>query len=109
MLTEMSPLSFAVLVTAINVVITQISYNFVALPVIGKYVRLPVAAVLIGVLAGVAIGNILLAFLIVPILSTLTILGGYLLSKVAGREPDTKQVPEDRKEAGFFSQLLFQK
>jgi predicted PurR-regulated permease PerM len=107
-LTEMSPVSFAVLVTVINVVITQISYNFVALPVIGKFVRLPVAAVLIGVLAGVAIGNILLAFLIVPIMSTLTILGGYLLSKVVRREPGSEGVPEDQKAVGFFTQLLSQ-
>jgi predicted PurR-regulated permease PerM len=104
--TDMSPLSFTILVTAINVVITQVSYNFIALPVIGKFVRLPVAAVLIGVLAGVAMGNILLAFLIVPILSTLTILGSYLLSKVEGREPDSVSVPEDHPEVGFFSQLL---
>jgi predicted PurR-regulated permease PerM len=104
--TEMSPLSFTVLVTAINVVITQVSYNFVALPVIGKFVRLPVAAVLIGVLAGVAMGNILLAFLVVPILSTLTIFGGYLLAKVAGREQDLENVPEDHKKVGFFSQLV---
>jgi predicted PurR-regulated permease PerM len=105
-LTDMSPLSFTLLVTAINVVITQFSYNFIALPVIGKFVRLPVAAVLIGVLAGVAMGNILLAFLVVPILSTLTIFGSYLLSKVAGREPGPAYVPEDHKEVGFFSQLL---
>jgi len=89
--------------------ITQVSYNFVALPIIGKFVRLPVAAVLIGVLAGVAMGNILLAFLVVPILSTLTIIGGYLLAKVAGREVSPELEIEAGKEAGFFSQMLSEK
>jgi hypothetical protein len=68
---------FMLVVYALNVLMTQISYNFVALPVIGKFVWLPVSAVLIGVLAGVAMGDILLAFLVVPILSTLTIIGGF--------------------------------
>jgi predicted PurR-regulated permease PerM len=103
--TDMSPLTFTVIVTLINIVITQVSYNFVALPVIGKFVRLPVAAVFVGVLAGVAVGNILVAFLTVPILSTLVIFGGYLLSKVEDR-PYPAMEPDDRKEAGFFSQLL---
>jgi predicted PurR-regulated permease PerM len=106
--TEMSALSFTVVVTAINVVITQVSYNFIALPVIGKFVRLPVAAVLIGVLVGFAMESILLAFLIVPILSTLTIFGSYLLAKVAGQEIGPEGVPKEGKEAGFFSQLFVQ-
>ncbi len=105
-LTEMSPLEFTVLVFALNVVITQVTYNFFALPVVGKFVRLPVAAVLIGVLAGMAMGNILVAFLVVPILSTLTIIGGYLLAKVAGREAGLELESEMSKEPGFFSQML---
>jgi len=103
--TDMSPLTFTVIVTLINIVITQVSYNFIALPVIGKFVRLPVAAVFAGVLAGVAVGNILVAFLTVPILSTLAIFSGYLLSKVEDR-PYLAMEPDGRKEAGFFSQLL---
>jgi predicted PurR-regulated permease PerM len=107
--TEMSPVSFTLLVTVLNVVVTQVSYNFVALPVVGKFVRLPVAVVLIGVLAGVAMGNILLAFLVVPILSTLTIIGGYLLSKITGRVPYPEITADAGEAAGFFSQLAAEK
>ncbi len=103
---EMSNLTFTIIVALINIVITQVSYNFIALPVVSKYVRLPVALVFVTVLAGVATGNILLAFLIVPILSTITIVGGYLLSKVVKRDIGTGIVVDDSKKAGFFSQLL---
>jgi predicted PurR-regulated permease PerM len=103
---EMSNLTFTIIVAVINMVITQVSYNFIALPVVSKYVRLPVALVFVTVLAGVATGNILLAFLIVPILSTITIVGGYLLSKVVKRDIGTGIVADDGKKVGFFSQLL---
>jgi predicted PurR-regulated permease PerM len=104
--TEMSNLTFTIIVALINIVITQISYNFIALPVVSKYVRLPVALVFVTVLAGVATGNILLAFLIVPILSTITIVGGYLLSKFVKQDIGIGVVADDSKKAGFFSQLL---
>jgi predicted PurR-regulated permease PerM len=104
--TEMSNLTFTIIVALINIVITQVSYNFIALPVVSKYVRLPVALVFVTVLAGVATGNILLAFLIVPILSTITIIGGYLLSKVVKRDIGSGIVDDDSKKVGFFSQLL---
>jgi predicted PurR-regulated permease PerM len=103
---EMSNLTFTIIVAVINMVITQVSYNFIALPVVSKYVRLPVALVFVTVLAGVATGNILLAFLIVPILSTITIVGGYLLSKVVKRDIGMGIASDDSKKAGFFSQLL---
>ncbi len=98
--------TFTLLVTLINVVITQGSYNFIALPIVGRYVSLPVAAVFVGVLVGLALGNIVLAFLIVPILSTLRVLGGYILSKVMRREPFPGETLAESSEAGFFSQLL---
>ncbi|MCZ7551885.1 MAG: hypothetical protein B6D39_03985 [Anaerolineae bacterium UTCFX2] len=107
--TEMSPATFAILVTLINILVTQISYNFLALPIVGKYVRLPVAVVFVGVLAGVALGSIMLAFLAVPILSTLTIIGGYLLSKVAQKEIPVTPAESETDLPGFFSQLLADK
>ena len=105
-LTDMSNLTFALLVLALNVVITQITYNFFALPIVGKYVKLPTALVFVGVLVGVALGSIVLAFLAVPILSTLTIVGGYVLAKIAQREPFPGETVPDPLEEGFFSQLL---
>ncbi len=106
---EMSNLTFTVIVALINMLITQISYNFIALPVVSKFVRLPIALVFVTVLAGVATGNILLAFLVVPILSTITIIGGYLLSKVVKRDIGIGIASDDSKKVGFFSGLLIVK
>lgn len=106
---EMSNLTFTLIVAVINMLITQISYNFIALPVVSKYVRLPIALVFITVMAGVATGNILLAFLVVPILSTITIIGGYLLSKVVKRDIGIGIASDDGKKVGFFSGLLIVK
>jgi predicted PurR-regulated permease PerM len=104
--TEMSPITFTIIVALINIVITQVAYNFIALPVVSKFVRLPIALVFITVLAGVATGNILLAFLVVPILSTITIIGGYLLSKIVKREIGIGIESGPGNKVGFFSQLL---
>ena len=67
--------------TVINILITQISYTFVLLPILGKAVRLPISVVLIGVLVGFALGSLLFAFLAVPLLATLRVLVGYVLAK----------------------------
>ena len=105
--TDMSNGTFTLLVLVINVLITQVTYNFFALPIVGKFVKLPTAVVFVGVLVGVALGSIILAFLAVPILSTVTIVvGGYVLAKVAQRKPlPGQEVPEPPVE-GFFSQLV---
>jgi predicted PurR-regulated permease PerM len=105
-LTDMSNVTFALLVLGINVVITQLTYNFLALPIVGKYVNLPTVVVLVGVLVGLALGSIVLAFLAVPILSSLVTVGGYILSKVTQREPFPGEEIADPPEVGFFSQLL---
>ncbi len=106
--TSMSNWEFAVLVTVINLLITQGLYNFVGLPITSKFVKLPIAVVLIGVLTGLAQGSLLLAFLTVPIISTIVTVGGYLLSKAAARDPFPGQALPVEPEPGFFSQLLFQ-
>jgi hypothetical protein len=76
------------------------------LPIVGKFVQLPTVLVLVGVLAGLALGSIVLAFLAVPILSTLVIVGGYVLSKIARRDPFPGEEVPDPPGEGFFSQLL---
>lgn len=84
---DMSPLAFAGLVWVINAVITQVAYNFVLMPILGKAVRLPVSVVLVGVLASFAVNNILFAFLVVPVLASLRVVATYLYAKIQHREP----------------------
>jgi predicted PurR-regulated permease PerM len=94
-LTDMSPLVFTVIVTVINIVITQVSYNFILLPIIGKAVKLPISIVLIAVLSGFAMNSILFAFLVVPVLASFRILIEYIVAKIRLREPfpDEPMVP----------------
>ncbi|MEJ2262641.1 MAG: AI-2E family transporter [Anaerolineales bacterium] len=101
--------TFTLLVYFLNVAITQISYYLVALPVIGRLSRLPTALVFIGVTAGMVTGNILLAFLSVPILSTIVISGKYVLSKILQLDQVPGQEPVESRQPGFFSQLLLAK
>jgi predicted PurR-regulated permease PerM len=103
--TTMDPVAFTVLVTAINIITTQVAYNFIAVPVIGRYVRLPAGLVLIAVIVGVGTGNFLLAFLIVPLLSSLRIAAGYLLAKSRGLEPYPGEDPPATPEEGLFGLL----
>jgi len=105
-LVDMSNGTFALLVVTIDVLKTQITYNFIALPIVGRYVKLPVSVVFVGVLVGLALGSIILAFLVVPILSTLRILGSYILSKAMEREPFPDEVLPESPQPGFFSQLF---
>ena len=105
-LVDMSNGTFALLVVAIDVLKTQITYNFIALPIVGRYVKLPVSVVFVGVLVGLALGSIILAFLVVPILATLRIFGSYILSKVMGREPFPDETLPEAPQPGFFSQLF---
>jgi len=107
--TEMANWQFTLIVMLINGVITQVAYNFVALPIVSKLVKLPISVVFVGVLLGVATGNLFLAFLMVPIISTLTIFGGYILSKILGRQPFPGVELPDKPEVGFFSQLIIPK
>jgi predicted PurR-regulated permease PerM len=106
--TTMDPLVFALLVTLINDIICTVAYNFGALPVIGKLVRLPYWVTLAGVMLGFAFNNVLLAFLIIPLFSTLRIVYTYFLAKILGREPFPGLETPTGPSKGFLSQFLLE-
>lgn len=103
---DMDNLVFALLVAVVNGVITQATFYFVGLPLTGRGVRLPIAVVLIGSIAGLATGNLLFAWLTVPIIASLRILLGYLLSKVNGLDPFPGEAAPTGAGSGFLRQLL---
>lgn len=107
--TEMSPLAFAIIVALINDVLTQIAYNFVALPIIGKLVKLPYWVVLSGVMLGAAFNSILFAFLVIPIFSTLRLVYTYFLAKIVSREPFPDQETPAEETQAFLSQFMLGK
>lgn len=103
--TDMSPVAFGALVLVLHMLLVQITYNFIALPVIGRFVDLPVWAVLVGVLASLAWGSVLVAFLIPPLFGTLRLFGGYVLAKTQRRPPFPTESEPDATTGGFFSRL----
>jgi predicted PurR-regulated permease PerM len=103
---DMDPVAFTILVTVINIVITQVSYNFIAVPIVGRFVRLPAALVLISVLIGVVTGSFIFAFLVVPLLASLRILASFLLNKATGREPYPGEELTVEAQVGLFGQLM---
>jgi predicted PurR-regulated permease PerM len=107
--TDLDPLIFAIIVALINDILTQISYNFVALPIIGKLVKLPYWVVLSGVMLGAALNSILFAFLVIPIFSTLRLIYTYILAKIVGREPFPDQETPAEETQGFLSQFMLGK
>jgi predicted PurR-regulated permease PerM len=104
--TQLDPLVFAISVALINDVIAQVSYNFIALPVIGRLVKLPYWVVLSGVMLGAAFNSILFAFLVIPIFSTFRLVYTYFLAKIVGREPFPGQEKPSGPASGFLSQFL---
>jgi predicted PurR-regulated permease PerM len=103
---DMEPVPFTILVTLINIVITQVSYNLIAVPIVGRYVRLPAALVLISVLVGVMTGSFIFAFLVVPLLSSLRVAASFMLHKASGREPYPEEEATLESQVGLFGQLM---
>jgi predicted PurR-regulated permease PerM len=104
--TEMPPATFGLAVLVLHCVLVQVTYNFIALPVISRFVKLPVWAVLAGVLAALAWGNILVAFLIPPIFGSVRLIGGYVLAKAQDRDPFPGDAAPPDPPNGFFSRLF---
>lgn len=104
--TTLDPLVFALIVTLVNDIICTVAYNFGALPVIGKLVRLPYWVTLAGVMLGFAFNNILLAFLIIPLFSTIRIVYTYFLAKIIGVEPFPGFEKPAGPATGYLSQFV---
>lgn len=85
--TDMPNGTFALLVVAVNQLISQVIWNVVAPKILGDVVSLPLPVIILGVFIGAALGGVLGAFLIVPILGTLRVIVLYLLRKVVQQDP----------------------
>lgn len=97
--------TFALLVGIVMTIYSQLVYNVVSPVVVGKSVNLPVVVVIVGVIIGFALAGVLGAFLVVPVISTLRITVGYLLAKIAQREPFPGEEIVELPKLGLFSQF----
>ncbi len=100
---EMDHITFMLLNLIVQTIYSQLVYNVISPPLVGKSVKLPVIVVVVGVLIGMALGGILAAFLVVPIISTMKLMFSYLLAKVGLQEPFPGESPPEAK--GFFAQI----
>lgn len=85
--TELSPVTFALLVVVVNLIITQIIWNAVAPAIMGDALNLPMVVIILGVFVGAAVGGVLGAFLVAPVVSMLRIIAEYFIAKIAGNDP----------------------
>jgi predicted PurR-regulated permease PerM len=103
--TEMSSVIFTLLVVGINLVISQVVWNVVAPMILGDILDLPVPVIIVGVFIGAAVGGILGAFLVAPIMSSLRLIAFYLLSKIYAHDPYPGQQPQVALGEGFFGHV----
>jgi predicted PurR-regulated permease PerM len=73
---------FALLVLGVYVLIQQVENNFLAPRIIGGSVRIHPLIVMMGAIAGYAVGGIVGAFLAAPVIGTLKVLGQYVYRKL---------------------------
>jgi predicted PurR-regulated permease PerM len=104
--TGISNVEFALLVLILHMLITQAVYYGIGLPLTGKMVKLPVVVVMLGAMIGLSTGNLMIAFLAVPVISTFKVLGSYLLAKALNLEKAPVDEFKAEKDPGFFNQLM---
>jgi predicted PurR-regulated permease PerM len=104
--TDVSNVQFALIVLILQLLVTQGVYFGIGLPLTGKMVKLPVVVVMLGAMIGISTGNLLVAFLAVPIISTVKVFGSYLLAKALNLDKAPIDEFEVEKEPGFFNQLM---
>jgi predicted PurR-regulated permease PerM len=85
--------TFAILVVVVNLVISQLIWNVVAPKILGDAVNLPLPVIIVGIFIGAALGGILGAFLITPIIGTVRVIVVYLLKKIGRQDPYPGQEP----------------
>lgn len=84
---DVSNLAFALIVTGIYVVVTQLQSNLIAPRVMGSAVNLRPAVIMIGLLVGLQVGGLLGSLLAVPVIATGREVVRYLYLKLIDRDP----------------------
>lgn len=104
------PGTVALAVVTVNLIVSQLIWNVIAPSILGEAVNLPLPVIIIGVFIGGALGGILGAFLVVPIMGTLSVLLAYVLSKLTLRDPYPEMANVERKRSLFeFGRVLAQR
>lgn len=85
--TDMDNLSVALLVVAVNFLLQQIFWNIIVPKMTSDALQLSLPVVILGVFVGAALGGMIGAFLVVPIMGTVKMIVSYTLGKLHGGDP----------------------
>ena len=91
---NLSPLAYALLVTAFFLVIQQLENNFFAPRIMGEHLNLHPIVIMVGAIMGASVGGILGLLLAAPVLATLKLVGRYAWRKMLDLPPFP---PEDER------------
>ena len=91
--TDLSAGTFAVMVVIVNLVITQIISNVAAPKIMGNAVNLPLPIIMVGIFIGAALGGVVGAFLITPLIGMVRVIVVYLLRKIRRQDPFPGELP----------------
>ncbi len=84
---NLSPLAYALLVTAFFLVIQQLENNFLAPRIMGEHLNLHPIIIMVGAIMGASVGGILGLLLAAPVLATLKLVGRYAWRKMLDLPP----------------------
>jgi len=87
---------FALLVGGLYAVIFLIDTNYILPRILGRRVHLHPLVVIIGIIAGTALGGVLGMFMATPVLGTLRVLGRYVHRKLLDMDPYPEPEPPKR-------------
>ncbi len=90
---DVSYVTVAILVVAVNLIISQAIWNVVGPKILGDALNLPMPVMIVGVFIGAAVGGILGAFLVAPVMSMISIVVSYIIAKVSGLDPYPNELP----------------
>ncbi len=93
---QMPNLMFALLVGVLYTAIFLIDTNYILPRILGRRVHLHPLVVIVGIIAGTALGGVLGMFLATPALGTLRVLGRYFHHKLLDVDPFPEPAPYDR-------------
>jgi predicted PurR-regulated permease PerM len=91
---DMSHLVFGLLVAGIYLVVVQLQANLIAPRVMGESVSIRPALIMIGLMAGAAVGGLLGALLAVPVIASLRDIVAYVYAKLIDRDPFPEAEPK---------------
>jgi phosphoglycolate phosphatase len=96
---SMPNLAFALLVGALYATVFFVDTNYILPRILGRRVHLHPLVVIVGIIAGTAVGGVLGMFMATPVLGTLRVLGRYVHRKLLDADPYPEPEPPEKRVA----------